>query len=177
MLWCLLMQGFSNLCQGVLLRRQAEREKDLEILLLRHQLAILQRQQPKPLRISRVDKLMLAVLTVQLKTATGWTLKQLGQVLGLFQPQTVLKWHRELVRRKWTFRQSNRGGRPPTARELERLIVRLARENPDWGNGKIQGELLKLGYEISDETVANILRRHAIPPLRQSAVLHPVGGT
>jgi putative transposase len=165
MIWCLLMQCFSILLQGVLLRRRAEREKDLEILLLRRQLAMMEHKQTRPLRMSRVDRLTLAVLTVQFKTATGWSLKQLAQVVRVFQPETVLKWHRELVRRKWTFQQSKRGGRPPTPRELERLIVRLAKENLDWGNGKIQGELLKLGFEVSDETVANILRRHGIPPV------------
>jgi putative transposase len=76
----------------------------------------------------------------------------------------VLKWHRELVRRKWTYRRKKRGGRPRTQPELERLVLRLAREN-NWGHGKIEGELLKLGYTISDETVRNILKRHGIPPL------------
>ena len=80
------------------------------------------------------------------------------------QPETVLKWHREAVRRKWTQQKQNSGGRPRTEREIEQLVVRLAREN-DWGNGKIEGELIKLGYELSDETVANILKRHGIPPV------------
>ncbi|MBI5957666.1 MAG: hypothetical protein HY866_02955 [Chloroflexi bacterium] len=79
------------------------------------------------------------------------------------QPKTVLKWHRELVRRKWTQQKKNSGGRPRTARKIEELVLRLAREN-DWGNGRIEGELIKLRYEISDETVANILKRDAISP-------------
>jgi hypothetical protein len=76
----------------------------------------------------------------------------------------VINWHRELVCRKWTQQPAQSGGHPRTDPDVEALVVRLAREN-DWGNGKIAGELLKLGYEISDETVANILNRHGIPPL------------
>jgi hypothetical protein len=67
-------------------------------------------------------------------------MKQFGGVIRLFQPETVFKWHRELVRRKWTHQHRQRGGRPRAAKELERLIVRLARENRDWGNGRIEGE-------------------------------------
>jgi putative transposase len=104
------------------------------------------------------------VLAVRLKATTGRTIKQLGDVIRIVRPKTVFAWHRELVRWKWTYRQRNRGGRPRTDREIERLVVRLAREN-GWGNERIEGDLLKLGYEISDETVANILRRHGIPPV------------
>jgi len=106
------------------------------------------------------------VLAVRLKAITGRTIKQLGEVIRIVKPKTVFGWHRELVRWKWTYRQRNRRGRgrPRTDREIERLVVHLAREN-GWGNERIEGELLKLGYEISDETVANILRRHGIPPV------------
>jgi hypothetical protein len=88
-------------------------------------------------------------------------------VLRIVQPETVFKWHRELVRRKWTFQQPSRGGRPRTAPDLEQLVVRLARENPGWGNARIEGELTKLGYALSDETGATILKRHGIPPAPQ----------
>ena len=104
------------------------------------------------------------VLAVGLKATTGRTIKLLGDVLQIMKPKTVFGWHRELVRWKWTYRQRNRGGRPRTDQEIERLVVRLAREN-GWGSERIEGELLKLGYDISDETIANILRRHGIPPL------------
>ncbi len=86
-------------------------------------------------------------------------------MLRLVQPETVFRWHRELGKRNWTFQRDACGGRPRTAKELERLIVRLARENCDWGNARIEGELAKLGYEISDDTVSNILRQHGIPPV------------
>jgi hypothetical protein len=85
-------------------------------------------------------------------------------VIRIVKPKAVFDWHRELVRWKWTYRQRNRGGRPRTDQDIERLVVRLAREN-GWGNERIEGELLKLGYEISDETVATILRRHGISPV------------
>lgn len=164
MIWFMLMQVFSTLLQIVLLRRQSEREKDLEILLLRRQLAILERYHAKRLQISRVDKLSLTVLTTQLQSISRWTVKQLSNLLRIVQPETVFKWHRELVRQKWTFQQPSRGGRPRTAYELEQLVVRLARENPAWGNARVAGELTKLGYSLSDETIATILKRHGIPP-------------
>jgi putative transposase len=80
----------------------------------------------------------------------------------------VLKWHRELVRRKWTYRTNTKPrGRPRTKREIEALVVRFAQENADWGYGKIVGELGKLGVAISEPTVANILERHGICPAPQ----------
>jgi hypothetical protein len=88
----------------------------------------------------------------------------------------VFRWHRELVCRKWTYKQRTTGGRPPTRRDIERLIVRLARENADWDYGKIQEELLKRDLDISEETIAHILPRHGIPR-RLSALIRPVGDT
>src|SRR5579871_6536453 len=164
MLCFLLMRVFSTLLQIVLLRRQIEPDKDLEILLLRRQLAILERHHASRVPISRADKLTLTVLVTQLRSTCGWPMKQLRTVLHIVQPETVLKWHRELVRRKWTFQRVSRGGRPRTAHDLEQLVVRLARENPDWGNARIEGELTKLGFVLSDETVATILKRRSIPP-------------
>jgi putative transposase len=163
MVWFVVMEIFSTLLEWVRLGRKSEAEKTLEILLLRRQLAIVERTLDQPIRPSRGEKLTLAVLTTKLKAGTGRTAKELGEIIRIVQPETVLKWHRALVRRKWTQQKKNLGGRPRTAREIERLVLRLAREN-DWGNGKIEGELIKLGYEISDETVANILKRHAAPP-------------
>ncbi len=80
------------------------------------------------------------------------------------QLDTLLKWHRDLIRRKWTFQRSNLGGRPRIDVELESLIVRLARENPRLSFNKIQGKLLKLGYEVDRSTVRNVMRRHHPPP-------------
>jgi putative transposase len=164
MSWFVVMQVFSILLEWLSLGRKIDREKDLEILLLRRQLAILERKQNKPLRVSRAEKLPLVILTTKLKSTTNRTTRQLSDVIRIFQPETVFKWHRELVRRKWTCRLKNRGGRPRIDKELERLVVKLARENNDWGNGRIEGECRKLGYDISDETVGSILARHGIPP-------------
>ena len=164
MSWFAVMQIFSVLLEWVRLGRRSEPEKDLEILLLRHQLAILERKQTKAVRASRADKLILAVLAIKLKNRTRRTIKELREVIRIIQPETVLNWHRELVRRKWTQRASKHQGRPQTPMVIEELVLRLASEN-DWGNGKIQGELLKLGHKLSEETIANILKRHGIPPL------------
>jgi transposase InsO family protein len=80
----------------------------------------------------------------------------------VFKPDTVLGWHRELVRRKWTFKRKGKPGRPVISSELETLIVRLGKENLRWGYDKIRGELLKLGYGISASSVRNILKQHRI---------------
>src|SRR5258706_4307460 len=139
-------------------------EKDLEIALLRQQLRILERKGKGKHRLALPEKLMLVALVGMLK-AKGHTLhERLRVCLILVQPETLLKWHRDLVRRKWTFRQSNKGGRPRLDAELEALIVRLARENPRMGHGKIHGELLKLGYSLDPSTVRNVMRRHHLPP-------------
>lgn len=175
MVWFMVLQIVSTLVELIQLRCTSASDKELEILLLRRQLAIYERKQVQPMRLTRGEKLTLVVLAVRLKATTGRTIKQMKDVIRIVKPKTVFGWHRELVRWKWTYRRQNRGGRPRTDREIERLVVRLAREN-GWGNERIEGELLKLGYEISDETVANILRRHGIP-LFLSVILHPVGGS
>ena len=91
-------------------------------------------------------------------------LYQLRRSLLVFTPRTVLGWHKELVRRKWTFKQGRRLGRPRISGEIEALVVRIARENPRMGYGKIEGEMLKLGYVVPKSTIRSILRRHSIPP-------------
>jgi transposase InsO family protein len=75
-----------------------------------------------------------------------------------------LKWHRELVRRKWSFKKKPPLGRPPIAPDIEALLLRLARENPIWGYGKLEGELGKLGYDIGRSTIRDVLKRRHIPP-------------
>jgi putative transposase len=104
------------------------------------------------------------VLADKLKAKSQGVHDRLRAGLVLVQPETRLKWHRALVRRQWTFRPPNTGGRPRLEAELEALIVRLARENPRLGFDKIQGELLKLGYALDPSTVRNVMRRHHIPP-------------
>ena len=137
-------------------------EKDLELLLLRQQLRVLERKLGQRARPSRWEKCFLAVLLVQLKQVSGRSRAQLGKIL-IFTPQTILNWHRELVRRKWTF-QDRRVGRPPIAEELRQLVIRLANDNTDWGYDRIAGELLKLGYTLDPTTVKNVLKRAGIVP-------------
>jgi transposase len=134
----------------------------LEILLLRRQLAIYERRQERVPHLSRGEKLTLVVLATKLKARAGRTIQTMGEIIRIVKPATLFHWHRELVRRKWTYRHRS-PGRPRTDKEIEQLVLRLAREN-DWGYERIEGELLKLGYTISHETVGNILQRHGIPP-------------
>jgi len=128
---------------------------------LRQQVRLLQRQRPRPPRLTR------AVLTAALARLTTGPRHQLGQCLLLFKPDTVLKWHRELVRRKWTYRRKNLGVRPTIPAEVAALILRLARENPRWGHRRIQGELGTLGHAVSASAVRAALRRHRVPPAPQ----------
>jgi putative transposase len=139
-------------------------EKDLEIALLRQQLRILERKASHKARLSRPQKLMIVTLVDKLKSKSQRFRDRLGECMVLVKPETVLKWHRELVRRKWTFQRPNVGGRPRLDADLEALIVRIARENPRMGYDKIQGELLKLGYDVDRISVRNVMRRHHLPP-------------
>ena len=108
-------------------------EKDIEILLLRQQLRIVERRQQRGPHIPRWEKVPLAVLTRRLKTQAALTREKLQISLRLFKPDIVRGWHRALVRRKWTFRQRRRPGRPTIDEDLERWIVRLAQDNPGSG--------------------------------------------
>jgi transposase len=158
--WFILAHLFSIILALFQISRLSESDKDLEIVILRHQLAVMTRLHKKPVKPNRAEKLTLAILTKRLKQSTN----QLQNVIRIVQPETVLRWHRELVRRKWTYQQKNKGGRPRTQKEKESLIVRLAKENLRWGYGKIEGELLKLGYKVSLSTVRNVLNRNGILP-------------
>jgi putative transposase len=143
---------------------RSDREKDLEILLLRRQLAILHRSQPRPPRLSRWEKLGLAVLAAKLSRLSAHGRDRLRESLLLWKPETVLGWHRALVRRTWTFRHHRAPGRPPIRADLEQLILRLAAENPQWGSRRLQGELQKLGTGVACSTVSAVLKRHRVPP-------------
>jgi transposase InsO family protein len=169
MIYLLISQFVSLLLDLFALSQRSERHKDLEILLLRQQLRIMQRQHPTAPRISRGEKLALAVLTAKL-TALGQGAKaKLDQVLFLFKPATVLKWHHDLVGRKWSFKQQPFVPRRHSDPKLVDLLLRLAQENPAWGYSRLQGELLKLGYKIGRSTVRDILKRRHVPPAPERA--------
>jgi len=160
----ILVHVFTPLMAIVSIGRLSEQEKDLEILVLRQQLAILQRKYHKPVKPNRAEKMILAILATKLKQAIQRPTNQLQDFIRIFQPETVMRWHQELVRRKWTYQRDSKGGRPRIDRELEDLILRLAQENPRWGYGKIEGELIKLDFMVSQTTIRNILDRHNLQP-------------
>jgi len=166
MVWFLVSQLFSMILMLFRLRLTSETDKELEILILRQQLGILQRKQDKPIKPNRAEKLTLAVLSARLKKQTKRPTKQFRHVIRLFQPETVLGWHRAPVRRKWTHARKNKVGRPSTAEAVKKLVIQLALENDDWGYGKIAGELEKLGIALSETAVGNILRAEGIEPAR-----------
>jgi putative transposase len=129
--------------------------KDAEILVLRHQLAVLRRQVARP-RFTWSDRALVAFLA-GLVPRERW-----GSFL--VTPQTILGWHRSLVKRHWTYPHW-RPGRPALSDEIVELICRLARENPRWGYLRIVGELKKLEIRVSKTSVAAVLRRHRLPPV------------
>jgi putative transposase len=146
-----------RLLQLVMLLARRERSKELEILVLRYELAILRRQQKRP-QFSTSDRLLLAALS-RFLPREFWR-------AFVVTPDTLLRWHRRLVAKHWTY-PSRRPGRPPVGREVRELIVRLARENPAWGYIRIVGELRKLGIEVSASLVRNVLSVAGIPPAPQ----------
>jgi putative transposase len=147
---------------GLLLGRfRTEHAKDVEIAVLRHQLAVLRRQVRRP-EFRPSDRALLAVLS-QALPRWRW-------LLFLVTPDTLLRWHRRQVTRKWT-QPSRRGGRPPLADHLVALILRLARENPRWGYRRIQGELNKLGIRVSATSIRTVLLGNGLRPApRQASV-------
>ena len=125
---------------------------------------VMVRKQKRPIRPNRAEKATLALLTAQLKRNTKRTIRQLGDVIRSVRPETVIRWHRELVRRKWAQPTKKTAGRPKINQDTESLIVRLAKENLRWGYYRIEGELRKLGFVASLTTVRNVLDRNGILP-------------
>jgi putative transposase len=138
----------------IVLHTRSDTTKDIEILVLRHQLAVLRCRTPRP-RTNWTDRALIAALTRLLPGR-----RRLGL---LVTPATILRWHRQLVARRWTTKPV-RPGRPAIAAGLRALIVGLATENPTWGYRRIHGELAGLGYQIGASTIWRILHTAGIDP-------------
>lgn len=164
MVWFLASQIFSTLISLIQIGRMAETDKDLEIMVLRYQLGITERKLHKPVRANHAERMTLAVLAARLKKQTKRPASQFRQLIRLVQPETVFRWHRDLVRRKWAQENKGKRGRPRIDDQKEHLIVRLAKENLRWGYYRIKGELKKMGFDVSLTTIRNVLDRHGILP-------------
>jgi putative transposase len=139
--------------QLALLRPRSREFKELEIVVLRHQLAVLRRQTRRP-QLTATDRLLLAAAS-RLLPRSRWR-------SFLVTPTTLLRWHRRLVTRRWTY--ASRRGRPPIGGEIRELVLRLARENARWGYQRIAGELNGLGLAVSATTVKKVLREAGLGP-------------
>jgi len=154
--------AYLTLCRSIqllVLLARGDAAKDLEILVLRHQLAVLHRQTPRP-RLEPDDRALLAAVSRVLPRAR-WS-------CFLVKPETLLRWHRRLVAGAWTY-PHRQTGRPPLDEGVQQLIVRLARENPRWGYQRIKGELQRLGVGVSVTAIRTTLRRHGLDPAPRRA--------
>ena len=142
----LIYQMFAKLLSWMVLRARSDNANEIEILVLRHQLAVLQRRTPRP-RISWTDRAVIAALTrlLPVRRRHGF----------LLTPATILHWHRHLVQRRWTT-PPVRAGRPAIPTGVRALTVRLATKNPTWGYRRVHGELVGLGYQIGAFTVCRV---------------------
>ena len=151
--------AFSAVLKLLLRRRRSGFAKDVELLVLRHQLVVLGRQARRP-SLRPADRAFLAALARVLPRRRRHAL--------VVTPQTLLRWHRELVRRKWA-RPRRSAGRPQVTARVRQLVLRLARENPRWGYPRIAGELLKLGLRVSPSTVRRLLLGAGLRPAPRRA--------
>lgn len=141
---------------------RSDLSKDAELLVLRHENQVLRRQLPGRLRWDHADRFWLAALS-RLVGRRRWP-----EVFPV-TPATILRWHRDLVARKWDYTSRRKPGRPSTGTSVKALVVRMARENPAWGHRRIQGELARLGHPIAPSTVWEILHAAGIGPAPRRA--------
>src|SRR3954463_8907523 len=132
-----------RLLSWLALLARSDAAKDAEILILRHEVAVLRRTNTRPM-LTWPDRAVLSALSRLVPPP----LRQ----LRLVSPRTLLRWHAQLVARRWTY-PHRRPGRPPTATSIRALVLRMARENPGWGYRRIRGELVGLGHPIAASTV------------------------
>jgi putative transposase len=154
LLWSLVYLVVRNLFALVWLLARPRRSKELEIVVLRHELAVLRRQGARP-KLTHADRALLAALSRSLPR-TVWP-------SFLVKPETLLRWHRELVARRWTYPR-RAPGRPPLDSSLRTLVLRLARENPGWGYRRIVGELKCVGIVVSATSVRKVLLEAGLQP-------------
>jgi putative transposase len=157
LVWSFVYFVVRNLFALVWLLGRPRRSKELEILVLRHELAILRRRAAPP-KLTRADRALLAALSRSLPRA-AWTSFPV-------KPDTLLRWHRQLVARRWTYSHA-RAGRPPLESSLRTMILRLARENPHWGYRRIAGELKGVGMNVSATSVRKVLLEEGMQPAPQ----------
>jgi putative transposase len=157
--WSFVYLALGRVLELIVLCSRSAKAKEIEILVLRHELAVLRRQHPRP-RLQSKDRALLAALSRHLPRAR-WS-------VFVVKPETLLGWHRRLVRRRWTYATVSMG-RPPVPNQVQQLIVRLARENPRWGYQRIRGELLRLGCQVSTSSIRRVLRAHGIDPAPKRA--------
>jgi transposase len=149
----------TRLAAWLWLSRREETWKTAEILILRHQLTVLQRRQPRHPKLNWADRALVAALLGVIPNARRHGLRL------LVTPDTIVRWHRDIVRRRRAARSKRgRTGRPATRRNIKALVLRLARENPEWGYRRIHGELAGLGVNVAASTVWEILKTHGIGP-------------
>ncbi|MFI7469990.1 integrase core domain-containing protein [Nonomuraea sp. NPDC049646] len=154
LLYLIMIRVFGRLA----LRGRSEAAKDVEIMVLRHEVAILRRQVTRPTP-DWADRALLSALTRLLPSGL--------RAHRLVTPGMLLAWHRRRIRRRWTY--PSRSGRPRTSKEIRELVVRLTRENPAWGYRRVHGELTTLCIKVAPSTVWEILKQEGLDPAPERA--------